>query len=567
MSFTKRVSHHQACTDWIAANACESAAKINAVAAYVAQVSKAFGWTTTDDRVQAKRRLYMLYLITDLLHCFKYGVRRPQRKLLSIDVVAKSIRPYIADLISTASLCSCSMAHGVLQCDQATCTTRHALVRIAINTWQVHQYLDVLGSSIYSDLRKVVRTRILPLQVKNGELPRDEQANARPPQPRHVIPPPRDNYELSTVHGDSPRSMWKRQPAAMYLLRCQLESPTDQRPLPRLELARYLRRTYQPLAMPREISPKTALAVKTLKAAKQAKWIFKANGDAGANYDVDDLGQRVKIAGTVTDKNGDKKRLVLAYSPYGWSRRFAQKIFRERFDSRRFDGHSFEVRHFDIDLKILGTPGRFLGKRSSEATISSESPASKRTRYGAHPHAPPTGFGHRNGPYIPPPSQAAHGGYGTQNNARGGYGPPQHSRFQQERYGTQEYNQQNFHDHQQQSSPPGGPGAYRGGNQNRGGYAGGGYQGQNRGPIFNDGVGQQRSYQDDDQRGNQGGTGQSQGFHGSSRGLANTSVNNGMQRGYQGGSRGGYQQGGRGGYQQGGRGSYQYGGRGGRSGY
>jgi hypothetical protein len=551
MSLTKRVRYHQACTDWIAANACESIAKINAVAAYVAQVSKAFGWTTTDHRAQAKRRLYMLYLISDLLHLFKYRVRGPQRKPLSIDIIVKGMRPYIADLISTASLCSCAMVQGVLQCDQATCTTRHASIRIVINTWQVHQYLQVLGPNIYSDLRKVVRTRILPLQVKNGELPRDEQANARTQQPRHVIPPPRDNYDLSKVHGDSPRSTWKRQPGAMYLIRCQLESPTDQRPLPRSDLARYLRRSYQPLVMPGEISPKTALAVKALKAAKRAKWAFAINGDTGATYDVDDLGQRFKIAGTATNKNGEKKRLVLAYSPYGWSRRFAQKIFRERFDSRRFDGHNYEVKRFDIDLKILGTPGSFLGKRSSDTTFSSESPASKRTRYGNQPYAPSAGFGQRNGPYIPPPSQPAQGGYGSQTGNRGDYGPPQHSRFPQERYGAQDYHQQSLQGHQQHSSPPGGPNAYPGGNYNRGGYTAGGYQSQNRGPNFNDGVGQQRNYQGENSlRGN----GQSQGFPGSNRGSANTYVNNGMQRGYPGGNRGSYQPGGRGGYQQGGRG-------------
>ncbi|QDS68979.1 hypothetical protein FKW77_009016 [Venturia effusa] len=311
-------SNVERCKIWLSDYVLPSSARVTAFGKFLNTISAAYGFELQASKAAQKptdkapscqrKRLHLLYLVNDLLHQTSFCNATAKDGRPSF---ADSFRPIIVDLVKDAA-----------SFDQQTNRKHHERLTGLLQLWKEKAYFDLNFST---DLTSVMASegKSVPSRARDGVGAKGAAAND----------PQKDNWTLPSQHGES-GTPWYDLPAACWLP--SIEALMEYREQhPRRRRKGMDPRNVRPLRFkPGPVDPKLVKAVQQLIKDADSIYSFSLDDEENIKSDYDRMGQKLLIRKTRKERDGQKVRLVTGDTYYGWTRDFAEKMYRARKSAR-----------------------------------------------------------------------------------------------------------------------------------------------------------------------------------------------------------------------------------------
>ncbi|TID22899.1 putative glutamate-tRNA ligase [Venturia nashicola] len=307
-------SNVERCKIWLSDYVLPSSARVTAFGKFLNTISASYGFEvqaskvvqTPTDKVPScqRKRLHLLYLVNDLLHqtAFSNATARDDRPSF-----ADSFRPTIVDLVKDAA-----------SFDQHTNRKHHERLNLLLQLWEEKAYFD---SNFGADLASVMASegKSVPSRARDGVGAKDKTENLSK----------KENWTLPSQHGET-GTPWYDLPAACWLPSIETLMEYRER-YPRRRRKGMDPRNIKPLRFhPGPVDPKLAKAVQQLIKDADSIYSFSLDDEQNIKSDYDRMGQKLLIKKTRKERDGQKVRLVTGDTYYGWTRDFAEKMYKAR---------------------------------------------------------------------------------------------------------------------------------------------------------------------------------------------------------------------------------------------
>ncbi|KAE9983968.1 hypothetical protein BLS_003373 [Venturia inaequalis] len=314
-------SNVEKCKIWLSDYVLPSSARVTAFGKFLNTISASYGFEVQASKAAQKatdkspscqrKRLHLLYLVNDLLHqtAFRDASGRDRDGRPSF---ADSFRLTIVDLIKDAA-----------SFDQQTNRKHHERLNVLLQLWEERAYFD---SNFSVDLTSVMASegKSVPSRARDGVGAKDKTVNDSK----------KEDWTLPSQHGEN-GTPWYDLPAACWLPSIEALMEYRERH-PRRRRKGMDPRDVKPLRFnPGPVDPKLAKAVQQLIKDADTIYSFSLDDEENVKSDYDRMGQKLLIRKTRKERDGQKVRLVTGDTYYGWTRDFAEKMYKARKLARK----------------------------------------------------------------------------------------------------------------------------------------------------------------------------------------------------------------------------------------